>query len=116
MTLMTVSTLALTIHTHTIANATSEQLTQLSSRVDQLQMIQLSQASYAEQRLNTLSERLDTTINRLESRTNILEARLRIQCREDLRYPQRFQLASIPQNEQHKQGSPQENVRDCGQQ
>lgn len=75
MTLMTVSTLALTIHTHTIANATSEQVAQLSNRVDGLQTIQLSQASYVEQRLNFSSERLDTSTNRLESRLSIVEAR-----------------------------------------
>lgn len=75
MTLVTVFTLAFTIHTMTIANATSEQLAQLSNRVDQLQTIQLSQASYAEQRLNTLSERLDSSANRLSDSVSILEAR-----------------------------------------
>lgn len=75
MTLMTVSTLALSIHTHTIANATSEQAAQLSNQVDRLQTIQLSQASYVEQRLNFGSERLDTSTNRLESRLSIVEAR-----------------------------------------
>lgn len=75
MTLMTVSTLAFTIHSNSIAKATSEQVAQLSNRVDRLQTIQLSQASYAELRLNNLSERLDTNANRLEGRVSVMEAR-----------------------------------------
>lgn len=75
MTLMIVSTLAFTIHSNSIAKATSEQVAQLSNRVDRLQTIQLSQASYAELRLNNLSERLDTNANRLEGRVSVMEAR-----------------------------------------
>ncbi|MBD8705634.1 hypothetical protein IFT47_03185 [Pseudomonas sp. CFBP 13711] len=75
MTLMTVSTLVFTIHTITLADAAIVQVSNLARDVGHLQTIQLSQASYAEKRLNTLSERLDTSTNHLHDRVSILEAR-----------------------------------------
>ncbi len=56
-----------------------EQVANLTHDLAQQRLIQLSQAAYEEQRLNTLSERLDNTTNRLESKMTILEARQRIQ-------------------------------------
>jgi len=76
--LITVLTLVFTLHTITQANAASAQVGQLSRHIDQMQTIQLSQASYAEQRLNSISERLDTNTNRLEGRISVVEARQQI--------------------------------------
>lgn len=56
-----------------------EQVANLTHDLAQQRLIQLSQASYEEQRLNALWERLDTTSNRLEGRMGILEARQRMQ-------------------------------------
>lgn len=56
-----------------------EQVANLTHDLAQQRLIQLSQAAYEEQRLNTLSERLDNTTNRLESKMTILETRQRIQ-------------------------------------
>lgn len=56
-----------------------EQVANLTHDLAQQRLIQLSQAAYEEQRLNTLSERLDNTTNRLESKMTMLEARQRIQ-------------------------------------
>lgn len=79
MMLIVVSTLVFTIHTITLANASAEQVAYLSLSLDSLRSIQLSQASYGEVRINTLSERLDTSTNRLEGRMSIVEARQRLQ-------------------------------------
>ncbi len=56
-----------------------EQVANLTRDLAQQRLIQLSQASYEEQRLNALWERLDTMSNRLDGRMGILEARQRMQ-------------------------------------
>lgn len=56
-----------------------EQVANLTHDLAQQRLIQLSQAAYEEQRLNTLSERLDNSTNRLESQLNVLDARQRMQ-------------------------------------
>ena len=68
-------TLMFTLHTYNQAQPAMEQVANLTHDLAQLRLIQLSQAAYEEQRINTLSERLDNTTNRLESRVQILEAR-----------------------------------------
>ena len=73
------TTLMFTLHTYSQAQAAMEQVANLTHDLAQQRLIQLSQAAYEEQRLNTLSERLDNTTNRLESKMTILEARQRIQ-------------------------------------
>lgn len=56
-----------------------EQVANLTHDLAQQRLIQLSQAAYEEQRLNTLSERLDNSTNRLEGRVSIVELRQRMQ-------------------------------------
>lgn len=56
-----------------------EQVENLTHDLAQQRLINLSQAAYEEQRINTLSERLDNSTNRLENKMTILEARQRIQ-------------------------------------
>lgn len=68
-----------TLHTYNQAQAAIAQVANLTHDLAQQRLIQLSQAAYEEQRLNTLWERLDTTSNRLEGRMSILEARQRMQ-------------------------------------
>ncbi|KEZ68324.1 hypothetical protein AAY86_00675 [Pseudomonas amygdali pv. tabaci str. ATCC 11528] len=68
-------TLASILRTPSQAQDAVGELGKLSHDLAQQRIIQLSQAAYAEQRLNTLSERLDNTTNRLESRVQMLETR-----------------------------------------
>ena len=69
------TTLMFTLHTYSQAQSAMEQVANLTQNLTQLRLIQLSQAAYEEQRINTLSERLDNTTNRVESRVQILEGR-----------------------------------------
>lgn len=68
-----------TLHTYSQAQSAMEQVANLTHDLAQQRLIQLSQAAYEEQRLNTLSERLDNSTNRLESQLNVLDARQRMQ-------------------------------------
>ena len=72
------TTLLYTLHTYSQAQSAMTQVSNLTHDLAQLRLIQLSQATYEEQRINTLSERVDNTTNRLESRVQILEARRQI--------------------------------------
>ena len=76
---ITITALLFALQTISQAQAATEAIESLSKNLAQQRLIQVSQATYSEQRLNALWERLDTTSNRLDSRMSIWEARQRIQ-------------------------------------